>query len=114
MQDWSDSVLDNCIRDALQSAVVTPQQKRAAWQALHERAMRQTALTPLEVAKQVPDVCVNHRRGVSGWVSRAWRWTQATLLDDSSYDRAFNQRRLLQLSFFCDSPLRNMVGGAAT
>jgi hypothetical protein len=114
---WSDNQLDDLVAGALRSTVVTPAQKRDAWERLRERAAAQSMLPPVvavhacetpapartRLLRRTAAIC----RSVIDW----WAWV---LLDDTRYDRALRQRHArLNMTLF-DSPLRNMLGGVAT
>ncbi len=113
MRDWSDNVLDDVIAGALRSAVVTPQQRRRAWERLHLSAAAQPMLPAVATPARPP------RRAHPVWLllnpaRRAVDWVLSLMLDDTCYDRALRHRYTrMNMSLF-ESPLRNMLGGVAT
>lgn len=114
--DWSDSRLDAMVSGALRSTVVTPQQKRAAWQRLQERAAMQTMLPPsIGRAEHFPPAeTVGAGRRFLNLGTRLLDWSLSLLFDDTRYDRALQQRHTRHGVTLFDSPLRNMLGGVAT
>lgn len=117
--DWSDSAFDDLIADALHSTVVTPRQKRLAWQRLQTQVVEQTALPPLADAPPYPLPVAQPRtvsvlRRVWGLVALVVEWWLSLLLDDTRYDRALRQRNHRLNMTLMSSPLRNMLGGVAT
>lgn len=113
MRDWSDNLFDEVITGALRSMVVTPQQRRRAWERLEESAARQTMLPPLAMPARQP--CRPHPW--CQWLNRASRahdGVLSLLFDDTRYDRALRSRRGPMNITLLESPLRNMLGGVAT
>ncbi len=110
MQDWSDKYLDLTIEAALHSRVVTPQQKRLAWERLRDQVEAQTSLPPVMLVERSRD---RRSHSVAGAVRSSLFWLMALLLDDSSYDRALRNRPLYAACGIFEVPLRNMIGGMA-
>ena len=113
MPDWSDSMFDEGVADALRSAVITPQQRRRAWKRLEQSAAVQTMLPPLAASAGWPRRA-NTLRQTSDLAKRAVAGVLSLLFDDTCYDRALRRRHMrVNLNLF-ESPLRNMLGGVAT
>lgn len=112
--DWSADQLDDLISDTLRSTVVTPRQKRAAWQQLHARAAVQPMLPPLAVEQTAPSGDRGLLPRVGALFARAGARVRWLLLDDTRYDRALRLRYQRTPHSLLESPLRNMLGGVAT
>jgi hypothetical protein len=88
----SDSYLDALIEAALKTdAIVTPRQKRRAWERLEQRASQQTIWPPLveprtSFAGTLRMACVRVLRGLAIF-----------LVDEGSYQRAYDERRAFGL-----------------
>ena len=113
MQDWSDNLFDEAVADALRSAVVTPQQRRRAWERLAQSAAHQTMLPPL-AAPERPLRRLHPMRQALRLGGRALDWGLSLLFDDTRYDRALRCRHACASFALLESPLRNMMGGVAT
>lgn len=111
MQDWSDNLFDEVITGALRSTVVTPQQRRRAWERLEQSIVLQQMLP-------AAPACQPHRvhplRQLVNHVAHALDWGLSLLFDDTRYDRALRRRYSRVDVTLLESPLRNMLGGVAT
>ena len=113
MRDWSDSMFDEVITHALRSAVITPRQRRRAWERLEQNVALQTMLPPLATPVRRPRR-PHPLRQILDRAARAVDWGLSMLFDDTCYDRALRNRHArVNLALF-ESPLRNLLGGVAT
>lgn len=112
MQDWLDNSLDRLISQSLKSAtVVTPEQKRLAWERLRERAASPTAVpTSPAYGESDPSPSVLWLRFVRGGLAAIAR----LLFDDRRYDRALNHRRTRYPYSMLHAPLRTLFSGVGT